>query len=81
MSSSNNNSSGAGQGKANGNSSSTGGSGPSTNYAIIKEGWGTRSNFQSSFGLGMTPEGISAGNQILDGMRENDNTSTKSGKK
>lgn len=79
MSSSNNKSSGSGQGK--GNSSSNAGSGSNTNYRIVKDGWGDRPTFQASHGLGMTPEGISEGNQILDSMRESDNAASKSGKK
>lgn len=43
---------------------------PPTNYRIVKDGWGDRPNFQLSFGLRMTPEGIEKGNHILDAFRE-----------
>ncbi|KFY09664.1 hypothetical protein V492_05400 [Pseudogymnoascus sp. VKM F-4246] len=43
---------------------------PPTNYRIVKDGWGDRPNFQHSFGLRMTPEGIEEGNRILDAFRE-----------
>lgn len=76
MSSSNNKGSG---GSGQGNSSSSGGS-RSSNSQIVKDGWGSRPNFQASYGHPMTPEGIAEGNQILDAMRESDNAAA-SGKK
>jgi hypothetical protein len=45
---------------------------PSTNYSIVKDGWGDRQTFQGSYGLDMTPEGIEEGNGILDAMRQAD---------
>ncbi|KAL0572733.1 hypothetical protein V5O48_009233 [Marasmius crinis-equi] len=36
------------------------------------EGWGSRSNFQYSHGLKMTPDDIDEGNEILDQYREYD---------
>ncbi|KAJ3772632.1 hypothetical protein EV361DRAFT_951277 [Lentinula raphanica] len=40
---------------------------------VIKEGWGSRPNFQHSHGLKMTPEDIEEGNLILDAyMRQDD---------
>lgn len=43
-----------------------------TNYKMVKEGWGSRPNFQASYGLPMDPDGIQEGNKILDAFREYD---------
>lgn len=48
------------------------GTGVKSKYAMVKEGWGTRTNFQYSYGLDMTPEGIEEGNKILECFREAD---------
>lgn len=80
MSSSSNNEgfhSGSGQGQ----DKKSSGSGSKTKYAIIKEGWGSRRNFQASYGLPMTPEGFKDGNAILDEMRKHDDASDEPGKK
>ena len=45
---------------------------PKSRYEIVKEGWGTRQNFQASYGLGMAPEDIARGNAILDAFCEHD---------
>ena len=45
---------------------------PPTNCSIVKDGWGSRSNFQYSFGLHMTPEGIEEENRILDAFRKDE---------
>lgn len=39
---------------------------------MVKEGWGSRSNFQASYGLDMTPEGLEEGNAILEKFQEQD---------
>lgn len=52
-------------------STSTGAGGKS-NYAMIKEGWGNRVNFQISCGLKMTPGDIEEGNKILESFRQAD---------
>jgi hypothetical protein len=39
---------------------------------IVEEGWGSRSNFQASYGLRMTPEDLKVGNAILKAMLEED---------
>lgn len=41
-------------------------------YRIVKDGWGSRSNFQASYLLGMDPEGLEEGNRILDAFIEAD---------
>ena len=41
---------------------------PDSKYKIIKDGWGSRVNFQASYGLKMTPEDIETGNAILEEM-------------
>ncbi|ROV91237.1 hypothetical protein VPNG_09695 [Cytospora leucostoma] len=46
--------------------------GGQSNYRMVKDGWGDRVNFQASMGLGMTPEDIDEGNQILDAFRDAD---------
>ncbi|KAJ3711551.1 hypothetical protein EV361DRAFT_951278 [Lentinula raphanica] len=45
-------------------------------YQTVKNGWGSRPNFQHSHGLNMTPEHISEGNAILDGYMRHDNHSS-----
>ncbi|KIL87637.1 hypothetical protein FAVG1_09346 [Fusarium avenaceum] len=37
-----------------------------TRYRVVKDGWGSRPIFQSSYGLGMDPDSIEEGNAILD---------------
>lgn len=39
---------------------------------IVRDGWGSHTNFQASYGLRTTPEGLEEGNRILDAMMEND---------
>ncbi|KAK7538506.1 uncharacterized protein J3D65DRAFT_622228 [Phyllosticta citribraziliensis] len=63
--------------KKNTNSSSNTNSGKSGNsgakpsqYAFIKEGWGSRKEFQLSYGLKMTPEDFEEGNRILEGFEK-----------
>lgn len=57
------------QGKpADGGSSSTG----TSKYAIVKDGWGDRRNFQASYGLKMTPDDLGEGKRILEKMQEYD---------
>ncbi len=36
----------------------------------VKSGWGSRPNFQASYGLGMTQEGIDEGKDILRAMEK-----------
>ncbi|KAL8875677.1 MAG: hypothetical protein Q9192_009009 [Flavoplaca navasiana] len=43
---------------------------PPSKYRLVKDGWGTRSNFQLSYGLGLTPEGFEEGNRILAAFQE-----------
>lgn len=38
----------------------------------MKDGWGSRVNFQASYGLGMTREDLAEGNEILDAMQRAD---------
>jgi hypothetical protein len=45
---------------------------PSSKDKIVKDGWGSRSTFQASYGLKMTPDGIEEGNRILEAMQEAD---------
>jgi hypothetical protein len=40
--------------------------------SIVKDGWGSRSNFQASYGLDMTPEGLEEGETILNAMQDAD---------
>lgn len=42
-----------------------------TKYSVIKDGWGSRPNFQHSYGLKMTPDDIDEGNVILDQLVRN----------
>jgi hypothetical protein len=41
-------------------------------YKIVKDGWGSRTNFQASHGLGMTNEELVEGDKILDAMQRVD---------
>ncbi|KAJ8083404.1 hypothetical protein PM082_009276 [Marasmius tenuissimus] len=43
---------------------------PKTRNQIIQEGWGSRANFQASYGLKMTPGDIEEGNLILEAFEE-----------
>jgi len=45
---------------------------PDSKSKIIKDGWGSRLNFQLSYGLKMTPEDIEEGNRILEAFQEDD---------
>ncbi|KAG0138812.1 hypothetical protein HOY82DRAFT_5315 [Tuber indicum] len=47
---------------------------PDSKYKIIKDGWGSRANFQASYGLGMSPEGLEEGDSILETMQCSDAT-------
>lgn len=38
-------------------------------YKIVKDGWGSRTNFQASYGLGMTHKDLAEGDKILDAMQ------------
>lgn len=38
----------------------------------VTQSWGSRPNFQASYGLDMTPSGIQEGNKILDAMGKAD---------
>ena len=46
-------------------------------YRIVKDGWGNRSKFQASHGLGMTPEDLAEGDKIVDAMQSADTGTTK----
>ncbi|KAM0425791.1 hypothetical protein ACHAPT_009041 [Fusarium lateritium] len=49
--------------------SGSSGNKPPTRYRVIKDCWdGDRPAFQHSYGLGMDPESIAEGNQIIDAM-------------
>lgn len=48
-------------------------------YKIVKDGWGSRTNFQASHGLGMTPEDLAKGDKILDATQRVDTGSSKEG--
>ncbi|KAK8160816.1 hypothetical protein BKA80DRAFT_276048 [Phyllosticta citrichinensis] len=50
--------------------SNSGKSGKPSVYAFIKEGWGSRKEFQLSYGLKMTPEDLEEGNRILEGFEK-----------
>ncbi|KAJ0103752.1 hypothetical protein J7T55_001371 [Diaporthe amygdali] len=43
---------------------------PRSKYRIIKDGWGSRTNFQGSHGLKMDPDGLEEGNLILEGYQQ-----------
>lgn len=44
-----------------------------THYSVVRDGWGgSRANFQASYGLDMSPDGIEEGNAILDAFIEQD---------
>jgi hypothetical protein len=47
---------------------------PNSKYKIIKDCWGTRTNFQASYGLKMTPEDLEVGDSILEAMQSYDAT-------
>ncbi|KAF4979961.1 hypothetical protein FDECE_17967 [Fusarium decemcellulare] len=47
---------------------------PPTRYSVVRDGWGSRPQFQASYGLRMDPDGIEEGNAILDAMIQNDPT-------
>ncbi|KAG0634231.1 hypothetical protein HOY80DRAFT_987487 [Tuber brumale] len=47
---------------------------PDSKYKIIKDSWGSRTNFQASYGLRMTPEDLEVGDNILEEMQRNDAT-------
>jgi len=50
-----------------------------SNYKMVKDGWGSRPNFQASYGLNMNPSGIAKGNKILDAFRQADAKSSQQG--
>lgn len=43
---------------------------PRSKYRIVKDGWGSRTNFQGSHGLKMSPDDLEEGNLILEGYQE-----------
>lgn len=44
---------------------------PRSKYRIVKDGWGSRTNFQGSHGLKMMcPDDLEEGNLILEGYQE-----------
>ncbi|RPA93183.1 hypothetical protein L873DRAFT_1816425 [Choiromyces venosus 120613-1] len=45
---------------------------PDSKYKIVKDGWGTRVNFQTCYGLGMTSEDLEEGDHILAQMQRVD---------
>jgi hypothetical protein len=45
---------------------------PPSKSRIVEEGWCGRSNFQASYELQVTPEGLKVGNAILKAMSEED---------
>jgi hypothetical protein len=47
---------------------------------IVKSGWGSRANFQASYGLKMTPDDIEEGKAILKAMEEADKERKNRGK-
>jgi len=53
-------------------STSNSSSSSDSNNSTIKDGWGSRSNFQASYGLKMDPEGFAEGNAIRGAFREQD---------
>ncbi|KAK9235403.1 hypothetical protein V1525DRAFT_410064 [Lipomyces kononenkoae] len=40
--------------------------------SIIRDGWGSRANFQASYGLKMTPDDLEEGEAILNALLERD---------
>ncbi|KAF8476776.1 hypothetical protein BDZ91DRAFT_707980 [Kalaharituber pfeilii] len=46
-------------------------------YQIVKESWGSRTNFQASYGLKMTPEDLEEGERILEAFQQMDADSEK----
>jgi len=45
---------------------------PRSKHKIVKDGWGSRSNFQASHGLGTTPGDLEEGNKILEEIQRHD---------
>ncbi|KIV92062.1 hypothetical protein PV10_06534 [Exophiala mesophila] len=45
---------------------------PDSHYKIVKDGWGSRTNFQYSHGLKMDPEGLEEGKAILNAYQKLD---------
>lgn len=43
---------------------------PRSKYRIVKDGWGSQTNFQGSHGLKMSPDDLEEGNLILEGYQE-----------
>lgn len=43
---------------------------PRSKYRIVKDGWGSRTNFQGSHGLKMDPDGLEEGKLILEGYQQ-----------
>ena len=44
---------------------------------IVKAGWGSRSNFQASYGLKMTPDDLEEGKAILKAFENADKETAK----
>jgi len=45
---------------------------PTSKYKIVKDNWGSRTNFQAAYGLGMTPDDLKEGDNILEAFQRND---------
>lgn len=45
-----------------------------TKYRFIKDGWGSRTVFQASYGLGMDPDSLEEGNAILNELFDREMT-------
>lgn len=43
---------------------------PRSTYQLVKDGWGSRTNFQASYLLGMDPDGLDEGSTILEALEE-----------
>ncbi|EEQ92472.2 uncharacterized protein BDCG_07592 [Blastomyces dermatitidis ER-3] len=55
-----------------GEGSCSGGNKVHSKARIVKDGWGSRANFQASFGLCMGPDSLEEGNRILDAFQKHD---------
>ncbi len=69
MAGNNKNNSGAGK-PASGSGSGKNSGGGASNYATVKEGWGSHNNFMASYGLKPEPGAYEEARAILDGFRE-----------
>ncbi|KAI9759425.1 MAG: hypothetical protein M4579_002339 [Chaenotheca gracillima] len=63
---------GASSSSATSKSTSSSSSGQPSRHAVVTEGWGSRNNFQNSYGLDKGPSGYEEGNNILDAMQDAD---------